>query len=148
MTSNHATRPSFTTAVALGAAILIGLFGVAHGIGESPEVLKEARKIFNEIMSPYCPGKTLSNCTSSQAELLRARIREQLANGVDRSEIIAGLVEQYGDGILAAPPNKGFARLVWLMPGVALAIGLVIVVAYLRRRVGAGPGLDDAPSTT
>jgi len=97
------------------------------------EVLREARGIFNRIMSPFCPGQTLSNCGSGDANLLRSQIRQRLADGETPDEIIDSIVEKYGVSVLAEPPKEGFARLAWIGPFALLAVGLVMVVVYLRR---------------
>jgi cytochrome c-type biogenesis protein CcmH len=46
---------------------------------------------------------------------------------------MASLVEKYGVKVLAEPPKKGFASLVWIGPFVLLAVGAMMVVVYLRR---------------
>jgi cytochrome c-type biogenesis protein CcmH len=97
------------------------------------DVLREARNIYNQIMSPYCPGQSLANCGSGAAEVLRAQIRDRLADGDSSEEIIASLVEEFGESVMAAPPNRGFARLAWIGPFAILLAGLVLVVVYLRR---------------
>lgn len=115
-------------------ALLI-LAGVSHGEDAmyDEEVLTQARAIYNQIMSPYCPGKTLSNCTSSGAEHMRVDIRNRLAAGDTPEMIMESLVEEYGESILAAPKNEGVGRLAWLTPFVAILFGLVVIVAFVRR---------------
>jgi cytochrome c-type biogenesis protein CcmH len=103
--------------------------------GYDAEILKQARQIYNEIMSPYCPGKTLSNCSSGAAELLRVNIRERLAEGDAPEMIMASLVEEFGESVLASPPNEGVGRLAWATPFVALTFGLLVIVFVVRRYV-------------
>jgi cytochrome c-type biogenesis protein CcmH len=125
-------------------AITIVVAGAAWAQEKSPydsDVLREARKIYNQIMSPYCPGQTLSNCGSGSAEVLRAEIRDRLAAGESPETIMASLVEEFGEDVLAEPPKSGFASLVWLGPIVLLLAGSVVIVAYLRRNTShATPG--------
>jgi cytochrome c-type biogenesis protein CcmH len=97
------------------------------------EVLRQARAIYNQIMSPYCPGKTLSNCSSGGAEEMRVDIRDRLSEGEPPEMIIASLVEEWGESVLAAPKNEGVGRLAWLTPFVAILFGLVVIVAFVRR---------------
>jgi len=103
------------------------------------DVDAQARKIYHQLMSPFCPGQTLYNCRSSQAEMLRHQIRERLARGEAPEAIITSLVQQYGEGIRGAPRNRGLGRLAWVVPGVILILGGIAVVFYLRRHV-ARPG--------
>jgi cytochrome c-type biogenesis protein CcmH len=88
-------------------------------------------------MSPYCPGQSLYSCQSSNATILRARIRQRLADGETREEIVASLVAEFGESILGAPPNRGFGRVAWLPPIVMIFIGGAIVLVFLRRHTGA-----------
>ena len=103
--------------------------------GYDADILKQARQIYNEIMSPYCPGKTLSNCSSGAAENLRQNIRDRLAEGETPEMIMESLVEEFGESVLASPPNEGVGRLAWLAPFVAIAFGLAVVVVVVRRYV-------------
>jgi len=70
-----------------------------------------------------------------------------LAGGSTEQEIIDCYVGKYGERILAAPRASGFNLLAYVMPVLALGIGLVGVVIVLRRwrrplpvqPAGAGP---------
>jgi cytochrome c-type biogenesis protein CcmH len=104
--------------------------------GYDAEILKQARQIYNQIMSPYCPGKTLSNCSSGAAELLRINIRERLAEGEQPDDIVASLVEEFGESVLASPPNEGVGRLAWVTPFVVIAFGLIVILIVVRRYLG------------
>lgn len=97
------------------------------------DVLREARRVYDQIMSPYCPGQTLSNCGSSQADILRDQIRQRIAAGESAESIVQSLVDEFGDDVRAEPPKSGFASLVWLGPIVLLIGGAVVVVFYVRR---------------
>lgn len=116
------------------------------------DVLREARRIYNHIMSPYCPGQTLANCGSGAADVLRGKIRERLAAGESAESIMDSLVEEFGEDILAEPPKTGFASLVWLGPIFLLLAGSLVVAAYLRKNTaragvtGGAAGATDDPT--
>jgi cytochrome c-type biogenesis protein CcmH len=121
--------------------LLLYLVSFALGVGSahaqrSPydeDVLREARAVYSQIMSPYCPGQNLANCGSGAAEVLRQEIRERLAAGETQEAIIASLIERFGESVLAAPPNKGLGRLAWIGPFAILLVGAILVVVYLKR---------------
>jgi cytochrome c-type biogenesis protein CcmH/NrfF len=87
-------------------------------------------------MSPFCPGRTLSACTSGQAESLRMWILIQEAAGRSRDDVHRELFERYGDVILAAPEAVGFGITAYVIPGVVFLGGGLLVVYFLRRQAG------------
>jgi cytochrome c-type biogenesis protein CcmH len=131
--------------LAVVSTVLASVTGAQEKSPYDSDVLREARRIYNQIMSPYCPGQTLSNCGSGAADILRGEIRERLASGESPESIIASLVEEFGEDVLAEPPKSGFASLVWLGPIVLLLAGSVVVAAYLRRNTARpAAGADDS----
>jgi cytochrome c-type biogenesis protein CcmH len=89
--------------------------------------------VAGELMSPACPGRTLLNCTSSQAEQWRELIRQKLAQGDSKEQIVQYFVDIGGEGILAAPPKRGFALTAWLLPLFVLVNGAGLIVVLTRR---------------
>jgi cytochrome c-type biogenesis protein CcmH/NrfF len=67
----------------------------------------KANELFDEVMSPFCPGRTLANCPSPQAAALRDQIRERLVAGATGEEIVDTLYAAYGDIVLGAPRPRG-----------------------------------------
>ena len=112
------------------------------------DVLREARRVYNQIMSPFCPGQTLANCGSGAAATLRSQIRDRIAAGENPDDIIDSLIEQYGVEVKAEPDKRGFASLVWLGPILLLLAGAVVIAVYVRRNtsseLGGGSGGENA----
>ena len=100
-----------------------------------PEAPSWGYALSHELMSPFCPGRTLAACTSPQATELRQWILLQEAAGTDREEVIAILEERYGDVIRSTPEVEGWGLAAWLLPVGALAIGAALVFFVLRRMV-------------
>jgi cytochrome c-type biogenesis protein CcmH len=75
---------------------------------------------------------------------MRAFIRQRIAAGDTKSEIKDKLVAQFGDGVLAAPPARGFNLLAWLVPiaGGLIAAVVVAVLAQRWTRSRAAPSAD------
>ncbi|MCC6344992.1 MAG: cytochrome c-type biogenesis protein CcmH [Bryobacterales bacterium] len=73
----------------------------------------------------------------------RERIAKMEAEGVSDDAIIADFVKREGLRALGAPPAEGFNLLSWVMPFVALALGLGAVILYVRRF--RKPAIPDAP---
>ncbi len=94
----------------------------------------ESGRLADQLLSPYCPGLTLSNCPSPSADSLRRVIHSQLVAGQTSDQVVAGLVEDFGEGILGAPPARGFARVLWIAPWVGMVVGFLIINWLVRRR--------------
>ena len=93
-----------------------------------------AYALSNELMSPFCPGRTLANCTSPQAASLRMWITVQAAAGRTRSDVEDELLERYGDVLRPAPRPTGFGITAYAFPLIAFLAGGVLVVVFLRRQ--------------
>jgi cytochrome c-type biogenesis protein CcmH/NrfF len=91
------------------------------------------RTIASEFMSPFCPGRVLSDCPSSAASELKAKILADLQKGKSRAEIEDVLLAQYGDASLAAPRFSGFGLVSWLGPIVFLVVGLLGAAIWSQR---------------
>jgi cytochrome c-type biogenesis protein CcmH/NrfF len=80
----------------------------------------------------------------------RERINKMAQEGKSDDEIIQAFVRETGIQALAVPPATGFNRLVWIMPWVAIALGLLAIIWFVRRysarrAAEARPGADVDP---
>jgi cytochrome c-type biogenesis protein CcmH len=78
-----------------------------------------------QIMCPTC-HTTLDQSSAPAALRIEALISKRIAQCWTADQIRAELVQNFGAGILAAPPRKGFDLLAWWLP-----IGGVIAGAAL-----------------
>ncbi len=93
-----------------------------------------AQSIFTSVMSPYCPGKLLSDCPSAKASELKKTIREELSKGLSKEEVITKLNDDYGEETLkAVPDSSGFGILAWLVPILFLISGLGLGIKFLTK---------------
>lgn len=79
-------------------------------------------------------------CTTSSEMLKKLDI--VVARNEPDNLTLQAFVQEYGERVLAEPPHTGFNRVAWFIPGVAFALGLVIVVmviSHWRRRMAAAP---------
>jgi cytochrome c-type biogenesis protein CcmH len=64
------------------------------------------------------------------------RMRGELTTALDRGDpddlVLQGFVQKYGPTVLAAPSKSGFNRVAWIMPYLALIVGIV-GVSYIVR---------------
>lgn len=105
-----------------------------------------ADKLFDELLSPFCPGLTLKNCPSPAADSLRRSIRANLDQGASIGDVKAALVDAYGETILGAPPATGFNIVLWVLPWVSVAVaGAGLAFLILRKRRRERPAIPGAP---
>lgn len=130
-------------ALAAVAAALSPAAAVAQVSEELPPELQErARAIYAGVMCPQCAGQTLDQSSAPIADAMRSVVRTQLLAGATDDAIVASLVESYGEGVLAAPPARGFSLIVWLVPPFALLLGgaaLVVALRNMRTRPADAP---------
>ena len=92
-----------------------------------------------------CQSLSVADSPSEMATQMRAIIRERLAAGESPADIQRYFVERYGDWILLAPPRRGFTLLVWLLPLVAVVVGLVATAALVWRWTHRSRGVRPPP---
>ncbi len=63
---------------------------------------------------------------------MRAELTDAVARGDSDSLVEQAFVQKYGPTVLAAPPNTGFNRTVWLMPFFLLFAGFALVAWLVR----------------
>jgi cytochrome c-type biogenesis protein CcmH/NrfF len=96
-------------------------------------VNRDARIIFETVMSPYCPGRTISNCPSPQADELRTEIKEMLASGREVDEVKEEIYATFGDDLRTVPRAKGFGLLAWIVPGIGFLAGGWAIAVWMGR---------------
>ena len=119
--------------------------GLALSAGAAQEPEGWAYDVANELMSPWCPGRSLADCPSHEAETLRMWLVVQEAAGRPRAEVEAEVVERFGDAILAAPRAEGFGLAAYALPIAVFLLGGALVAVVLRR-VTARPATPAAPA--
>jgi cytochrome c-type biogenesis protein CcmH/NrfF len=130
-------RSILITAVALA-------FSLALPAAAADEPEGWAYEVANELMSPFCPGRTLADCPSSYAESLRMWIIVQEAAGRSRADVENELFERYGDIMRPAPRAQGLGLAAYVVPSAIILLGAGVVVAVLRYHARK----PDAPSAT
>lgn len=125
----------FARAVIASSLALVLLGPVALAESAPPEETTGwAWSYFNEVMSPFCPGRTLSACTSGQADTLRMWILVQEAAGRSQEDVHEELIAKYGDVVLSAPRPKGFGVTAYALPALFFLGGGLVVVLFLKRQ--------------
>lgn len=104
----------------------------------------EARELEVLFMAPCCGSTTLDLHMSGPAMEMKQEIRELLAAGKTRQEILDHFVAKHGNTILSMPEAKGFGLTAYLLPGLVLTALLILV---WRRLSGQAATVDPEPVT-
>ncbi len=96
------------------------------------------RRIEERFIAPCCWSENVAVHRSEVAAGMRTEIAKMLAEGKTEDQIVARFVAQYGERVLIVPRGPSA---VWLaiIPWVALALGLLILAWFIRRRRAAEP---------
>ncbi len=127
---------------------LLALLGLAFlGLSFSLQAAAETRDddldwayaMAHELMSPFCPGRTLAECPSPSAGELRMWILTQAAAGASKDEIEVMLYERFGDVIRSTPRPEGWGLTAFVVPVLFFVLGGPLVFWITRRLVRGGP---------
>jgi cytochrome c-type biogenesis protein CcmH/NrfF len=125
-----------TIAVGLLSIVLFAVPALSQTEADPVEPDGWAYAMAHDLMSPFCPGRTLAECPSPQADELRLWILTQAAAGAPQEEIQEALYERFGDQILSAPRPEGWGLAAYVIPIVGFILGGGVVWLALRRLVG------------
>jgi cytochrome c-type biogenesis protein CcmH len=113
--------------------------------GATPVSEDAVQAVAARLRCVVCQSLSVADSPSETAHQMREIIRQQLAAGESPEEIEAYFVDKYGLWILLSPPRSGFPLLVWVVPFVALAIGLALVGLLVRRWSHRPPTVEAPP---
>ena len=112
----------------------ISLAKEAAPLAQDPVLEQRLIRISEEMRCLVCQNESLAGSRSDLANDLRREIRTLIQEGKSDDQIRSFMVERYGDFVLYRPPVKPITWLLWIGPFVILAMGIVGLLMYLRRR--------------
>jgi cytochrome c-type biogenesis protein CcmH/NrfF len=81
-------------------------------------------------------NNTIATCSMLQCHYshpAREKIGEMQKAGIGDQQIVDAFVKEQGLAALASPPMQGFYLLGWIMPFIALGLGLGAVTLWIKR---------------
>jgi cytochrome c-type biogenesis protein CcmH len=119
--------------IALGAVLIVVLVVLIPRSRPSSSPNARANRIAHSLACPECDGESVADSNSPSSRAIRARIAELIDQGQSDAQIRAFVVSRYGDEVLRTPANSGIGLVAWLVPLVALFVGLAALALALRR---------------
>jgi cytochrome c-type biogenesis protein CcmH len=94
---------------------------------------------------PVCQGLSVADSPTELARNMKRQVREMLAVGYDREQVLAYFESSYGEFVRLQPPLRGVNWTLWVAPVLGLLAGSFVVARALRRRdPAADQGARDA----
>ena len=120
-------------------AVLMALTAPASAVepGEmlaDPALEARARAIGRELRCLVCQNQSIDDSNADLARDLRRLVRERVALGENKDEVVAHVVARYGNFVRLRPPMDAGTYALWFGPLAALAVGGAIAFGLFRHR--------------
>lgn len=144
MTRFRLTLASFL----LLAAAIVPLATIPAGAQQTDR----AKRVGSKFLCMCSCNQILTQCNHVGCTMSTSMLKEldqRVARGDSDDLVAQSFVQEFGPKVLAEPPNRGFSRVAWWIPGLALAAGLAVVVGVISRwrsrpmAVGGGPSMQE-----
>jgi len=110
-----------------------------------PELDARANELGALLRCPVCQGLSVADSPSTMARNMRLEVREKLAAGYDREQILASFERSYGEFVRLRPPLRGANWLVWVGPAILLLSGGALVFRTVRSSRRPAPSGSPGP---
>ena len=94
---------------------------------------QRARVISKELRCLVCQNQSIDDSDAPLARDLRLLVRERLQTGEKNEEVIAFIVDRYGDFVLLRPPVKASTIALWISPVALLLLGFFLLLTWFRK---------------
>jgi cytochrome c-type biogenesis protein CcmH len=85
------------------------------------------------IRCPVCQGEAIIDSPSPTAKAMMEIVSEKVAAGETDQQIESYFQARFGEGILLDPPFAGKTLLVWILPVLAIAGGVWLILTRRRK---------------
>ena len=82
---------------------------------------------------PVCQGMSIADSPSEMAVNMKHQVRELIARGYTQEQILRYFERSYGQFVLLKPKFQGVNTLVWILPIIALAVGVWAIFAMMGK---------------
>mgnify|MGYP001563913437 CR=1 FL=1 len=115
---------------------------------EDPAQEQRYQTLLSELRCLVCQNQSLADSHADLAQDLRKEVHDMIAQGKGNDEILAFMIQRYGDFVLYRPPLRNSTWLLWFGPFVLLLIAVTAAVRFSRgRNRGAAPALSETEQT-
>ncbi len=101
---------------------------------DDPALEERAREISKLLRCVVCQNENIDSSNAPLARDLRLVVRERLEEGDSDEEVLAFVVQRYGEFVLLKPKVRSSTFVLWFGPAIVLLIGLTGLAIYYRNR--------------
>lgn len=107
---------------------------------DDPAMESRARDISKGLRCLICRNESIDESDADLARDLRLLVRERIFEGDSDEDVVAFVVERYGEFVLLSPRREGINLVLWAAAPILLLAGLAAAGIFLvRRRSAASP---------
>ena len=99
----------------------------------SPALEARYKALSQELRCPKCQNQNIADSNADISRDLRAIVHEQLEAGASDEEIVAFLVDRYGEFVRYRPGMDSNTFRLWSMPILLFLMGLAVMVIQMRK---------------
>ena len=110
---------------------------------------QQTNEIAGLLRCPVCQGMSVADSPSEMAVNMKHQVRELIARGYTREQILRYFERSYGQFVLLKPKFQGVNTLVWILPILALILGAAVIFSFMNRQpvdeIAPPPAADEDP---
>ncbi|MDG2242681.1 MAG: cytochrome c-type biogenesis protein CcmH [Rhodospirillaceae bacterium] len=100
---------------------------------DDPALEERARVISQDLRCVVCQNETIDESNATLAQDMRRLVRQRILAGDSNEDVLAYMVDRYGDFVLLRPRVTAQTLLLWLGPFILLVFGVVNAARYIKR---------------
>ena len=100
------------------------------------ELEARTETVGSRLRCPVCQGSSVAASPSEMARNMKAQVKDLLAQGYSEEQIFGYFEASYGEFVRLEPKKEGIKWGVWLLPLGAALLGILGLLAVLRRSTG------------
>ena len=109
---------------------------------------QRTQEVAGLLRCPVCQGLSVADSPSEMAVNMKGQVRELLFRGYTQEQILSYFERSYGQFVLLKPKMTGVSAAVWVLPVLAILIGVVVVVSKAKKLEAApAPSANSQPPT-
>ncbi len=101
---------------------------------DDPKLEARYKQLVAELRCLVCQNQNLADSNAELAQDMRRLTYEMVQRGESNEQIVAFMVERYGDFVMYRPPFKNSTAMLWVGPFLILGVGVLVLFLFVRRR--------------